>query len=303
MKFNRLESQPDPHVSLLDIVFCLCVVLCFALTVSSFKKNLSKEKENAAKEVVKEVRKEIVKEVVKNNGKVFENRFSGRGGQPKLYIVLNYDPENVGFTVSIGKLEFTYADFRKLICNIDRQESDGNPSFLFSAKLTDGYKKADPKDIYMDLNEEISMLSVSDQRSEDPNWWIVNLFKKKNQKLENDCRKFKLEYTSSSLGNWDSDRIEPKEVTPYDERREKGQPFIWFTVDEEKRRIVLGPKNDQVLLKPNEFVELITSIEGNDGLYLEYRDPETLRYNVNTKIPEWVMIDVIKQLGYGACSN
>lgn len=274
MKFNRSESEPDPQSSFLDIIFCLCVMLCFALANSTFKKGEDTK-----------------------NGTIHENRFVGRGGQPKLKIVLDYD-DDIGFSIRVGEMQFLYSDFRKILCNIERRESDGKPSFLFSAKLTDGYRNVDPKKIYFDLDEKVEMSIIQKIKQQDSNWWIVNVYKKKYHELEMSCRKSKLEFTSKNLGNWDMDQIESKEVTSYQERRNKGKPFIWFTIDMKKKRVVMGPKDSPIFMKPSEFVQFVSSIEGNDGLYIEYRDPNTWKYDSKTKIPNWVIEEIIKPLGY-----
>jgi len=293
MKFVHSESQPDPSKSFLDVIFCLCVMLCFALAVNSFvpKKSQTNETKNQ------------LKKEKKINSKVQVNRFSGRGGQPRLKIVFDYDKDDVGFVVRVGGLKLIYQDFRKIICNIDRKESDGQPSFMFSVKLSDRYKNVKFEEIYFNLNKKICVDTIKKFKEKDSNWWIVNLYKMRYNDLEKCCRKFKFKNTSEYLGNWDSDSIKSKNYTAYEERKKKGKPFIWFTVNNKSKRVVLGPKEDCVVLKPVDFVTFISSIEGNDGFYLEYRDPNTLEYKVNTVIPDWVLKEIIEPLGYDACTE
>jgi hypothetical protein len=275
MKFLKQNSQVDEGNSFLDIILCLCVILILALAVSSIKKE---DKESTQS--------------------VQTNRFSGRGGQPKFKMVLHYDPNDIGFVIKVGKLTILYEDFRRIISHINRQESDGNPSFLFSASLTDGYVDAKTEDVCSDLG--ISLEDGEKARREDPNWWIVNLHKKRFSKLESECVEFKLKYTADHVGNWDGEKIAKKSYSSYDERRKKGKPFIWFTVDSTSKRIVFGPSNNQTKCKPEEFVGLISNISGNDGFYLEYRDSKTLKYDENVEIPQWVLEGVINPLGYGS---
>jgi len=301
MKFTQSNSQLDPNSSFLDIIFCLCVMLCFALAVSSFAKQEAEESKEQEVKKPEESKKSEESSEKQFDGKVQANRFSGRGGQPRLNIVLDYDKNDFGFAIKVGGLELQYKDFRKIICNIDRKESDGQPAFLFSISLSDGYKKATFNDIYYDLDEKISLADIEKAKESNSNWWIVNLYKMHHNALEKYCREFKLKNTSSVLGNWDSDSIESKKYTAYEERRRKGKPFVWFTVDNEAKRVVMGPKDDPVHLKPAEFVTFISSIEGNDGFYLEYRDPNTLKYKKDMAIPDWVLKEIIEPLGYDAC--
>jgi len=373
MKFNHSDSHSDSGGSFLDIVFCLCVVLCLALVAKShlttqrMAENQKKEleirvKEEAIKiveakeaieveeiievveakevikiieaeetieveeiieaEVVAEVREEVVEaieveeiievveakefvEIIEEmgveeqfNGKVQFNRFSGRGGQPKLKIKLHYGES--GLVVLIGDLEFSYKDFRKIICNIDRKESDGSPSFLFSTVFSNGYVEATVDMVYDSLDKKIDKDTIRKAKNADKDWWIVNLYRMRYNDLEKKCRKFKLKNTSLCLGNWDLDSIAPKEYSSYESRKKKGKPFIWFTVDNEEKNVIMGPKEDPVFVSPTDFITLISNIEGYDGFYLEYRDRDSLRYEKNLKVPDWVLKEIINPLGYGA---
>lgn len=274
MKFNRFDAQPDPHVSMLDIIFCLCVVFCFALVVFiQAKHEVEKNKEST----------------------VNHNRFCGGGGQSTLPVLLKFD-KTLGLLVDIDGVELSYVEFRKMLANFDRKEEDDQPSLLISADLDQSYIDADIDDIFNVLNKDVDKDSIQKEKENGGGWYLVNLYKKKHVELEKSCVQFKKKYTTDVLGNWDSMQIKSKEKTGFSERKKKGSPFVWFTVRGDK--IVMGPVGDPVELTAEEFSSVIGSIKGGDGFYIEYRDFKTLHYNVEADMPSWVLDKVFDPMGF-----
>ena len=311
MKFNRESSHQDSNNSFLDVIFCVCVTLCLALVakssfISKKKSDIQRESlietvkveelteiEVVGEEVEELIEIEVVEQINKNIRFV---RFSESGGQPKLKTRLHYGLN--GLTVLIGNLELPYVDFRKIICNIDRKESDGQPYFLFSTMLSNGYVEATVYDVYDGLDEKISIDIIKKEKEKDSIWWIVNLYKMRYSNLEKRCRKFKLDNTSLYLGNWDFDRIVSKNYSSYESRKDKGKPFIWFSVDNEEEAIIMGPKEDPVVISPVDFLIFMSNIEEIGGLYLECRNCDSLKLKKDLEVPSWFVNKVMNPLGY-----
>jgi hypothetical protein len=67
--------------------------------------------------------------------------------------------------------------------------------------------------------------------------------------------------------------------------------------------VILGPINDPLKLSAEEFVNLIGSVKGGDGFYVEYRNLQTLKYNPLEKTPDWVEKNIIDASGFGVFSG
>jgi hypothetical protein len=309
MKLMKSASQADdPHVSFLDVIFCLCVFLVVLLSIMMTLKNHKSINSSAkAAEVTKQDEEQSIEELIKNhivkdNSKKEQSkpsaRFFGRGGQPKLIINVDFY-KDIGLMFEIGGYDFTWYDFRRMICNFDRKEEGGVPAFVFSMNLSRDYTKVTNEEVKnVFKSDSITIDEIQSEKEKNRLYYIFNLYKKYNQDLEKSCNEFKLEYTTKTLGNWDTDRVGEKKLTKFEERRSKGNPYLWFTVDNVNEKILLGPKDDALSLSPEVFVSIIGSIKGSDGFCIEYRNPKTLKYDSTEEVPEWVIKKVIEPLGF-----
>jgi hypothetical protein len=296
MNLKNSASQPDPHVSFLDVIFCLCVFLCVLLSISMSLKN---HQENFSNSIEAE---EIIEVEEAESGRDSQTaRFRGRGGQPKLFVVVDYLES--GLVFQIAGHSFNWFDFRRIVCNLDRKESGENPALLFSFRFEERYLNASFSNIQKELGGVVTVLEIESEKRRDRFHYIFNLYKLANGFLEDHYREFKKKNTTEHLGNWDMERIENKRITVYEERRFLGNPYLWFTVDHENKKVLIGPLNDPLSLDPEVFVDVVSSVKGGDGFYIEYRDPKTLRYNPKEEIPEWVMKEVIDPLGFSMMAS
>lgn len=316
MKLKNITSQSDPHVSFLDISLCLLVVfvLLFAVALMQAKKNFDDEKKQAINSVSKKIQKEkddLIKKIQEQKQKIshvkeelklskLSNRYRGRGGQAHIPIEVYFDDD---FYFKIGSYSYSWRQFRKMICNLDRKEENGKSSLIFHMKYQKSYKELAFDEFFAYFKDKVSVDSITKTFAKENFFDVFCLLKKTDIDFEMSCRKFKIKNTTSYVGNWDGDKIEEREWIKYEERKEFGNPFLWFTVDNENKSIILGPQENPLVLSSKEFVDLIGSVKGGDGFYVEYRDPKTLKYNPLNPIPDWVKREVFDVAGFSSFIN
>jgi hypothetical protein len=327
MKLLNSVAQSDSNSSFLDVTLCLLVVfiLLFAVAIVEVKNTAEKETKEkietqmaSKSEERKEDREKIVglqKEIKKYQFKLAKmkdskkveiesvktvevkntNRYRGRGGQPSIPISVYFDNE---FFFKIGKKAYSWKDFRKLICNINRQEASKNPSLIFSMTFDPSFDNLSLESLNSYFKGKVSKYEIKKAIESNSRFQIISLLKKEDKEFEMSCRKFKLQFTSSDLGNWDIDMIGRRDFTEYSQRRSLDNPYLWFSVDK-NRNVILGPSENHLKLSVEEFIDLIGSIEGGDGFYIEYRDQSTLKYNESQKTPDWVVKNIMDPAGFG----
>lgn len=305
MKLQNSHLQADPHVSFLDVIFCLCVFLVLVLSISMMAQkehkniqiqNDKKVKSSVVKKIIEEEPIKVVQEEIKKKN-INATRFRGRGGQPFMSLKVGYNKEN-GMTINIAGHDFDWFQFRKLICNLDRRESGKQPALIFKITYDKSYMNVADEDIVSSFNDCISLKEVQEMKKKDSYNYLVNIYKKAYCNFEKKFRDFKIKYTTEYLGNWDVEEVGNRSMTDYNDRKELGNPYIWFTVDNKMKKIILGPIDNPLKVDPKDFVDLIASVQGGDGFYIEYRSPKTLKYDQNEEIPEWVVDNVIEPLGF-----
>jgi len=343
MKFKTFHSQPDPHVSFLDVSLCLLVVFCLLFCAAivqtrnsaskNAKENLSikleaqkekyesklKQQNDLDKKKMKDfvektyidfqqkeeeichTREQLKTQKMKNMMLSNPNRYRGRGGQPSLPIVVKFEDGEYYF--DMGSRSYTWPQFRKIICNMDRREEYGNPALIFSIQFEEKARDLQNEQVLSYFGDHVHSLKQYDIKHIPFNYLVFTLLKIKYRNLENRCRKFKAQHTTEIIGNWDGDIVGDRSYTEYNTRKEYGRPYLWFTVDNEERRIILGPPTCPLSMLPFEFVDLLGAIKGGDGFYVEYRDPDSLEYNPEVKIPDWVVKCVLEPAGYGKISD
>jgi hypothetical protein len=335
MKLLNSTSQSDSSSSFLDVALCLLVVFILLFAVAIVEVRNSAEKETKKAERVKEtVEAKIVlksEEIQENNKKIASlekmiksyqsqlakskkkveekivktieakntNRYRGRGGQPSIPISVSFDNR---FLFKIGERVYSWKEFRKLICNIDRQESSKNPSLIFSMTFDPSFDNLSLEALNEYFDGRVSKYEIKKAIESNSRFQIISLLKKEDKEFEMSCRKFKLQFTSSDLGNWDVDMIGSRDFTEYSQRRSLDNPYLWFSVDK-NRNVILGPSENHLKLSVEEFIDLIGSIEGGDGFYIEYRDQKTLKYNESQKTPDWVVKNIMDPAGFGNISE
>jgi len=335
MKLLNSVSQSDSSSSFLDVALCLLVVfiLLFAVAIVEVRNTAERETKEAVEvkesveakmtlksEKIKEDRKTIESlekkiesfqlQLAESKKKVEEkiveaveikntNRYRGRGGQPSIPITVSFDSQ---FLFKIGKKTYSWKEFRKLICNINRQESSKNPSLIFSMTFDPSFDALSIDKLNKYFEGRVSRYEIKKAIESNSRFQIISLLKKEDKEFETSCRKFKLQFTSSDLGNWDVDMIGSRDFTEYSQRRSLDNPYLWFSVDE-NRNVILGPSDNHLKLSVEEFIDLIGSIEGGDGFYIEYRDLSTLKYNESQKTPDWVEDKIMDPAGFGNVSE
>ncbi len=120
-----------------------------------------------------------------------------------------------------------------------------------------------------------------------------------NSQLDYERRNFKKPLTNMIEKDERRAKFEDNMEKKYMEYRKRGKPCLWFTADPEKQRIILGPLFDPLILTPKQFVEdILSSIKGGDGFYIEYRGINDLKGEVNEMPPEWIIKKVLEPSGY-----
>lgn len=302
MRLQSSPFQPDPHVSFLDVIFCLCVFLCCLLSIMLTIKDKAINQVQIKEVVVEKI--VFQEKEVKRTGKedLHTARFRGRGGQPIMNVKAVYY-DDVGLIFEIASYQYTWFGFRKLMCNLDRREASGQPAMVFQVEYDFSYRNVSLDVLAGHLDGIVTRDEIQQMKKEDPNNYIVNLYKKANEYAEKKYREFKVKYTTKYLGNWDLEKVGERLFTEYSERKEYGDPYLWFTVDNENKKIILGALDDPLSMSSVQFVDLIASVRGGDGFYIEYRSPETLKYDSEEKIPDWVVKEIIKPLGFSMVAN
>ena len=84
MRLQSSPFQPDPHVSFLDVIFCLCVFLVMLVSILMSVKDVA-ESEAVQKSV------EVAQKEVEEQEDMRTTRFRGRGGQPVMKVHVFYD--------------------------------------------------------------------------------------------------------------------------------------------------------------------------------------------------------------------
>ena len=301
----RLQSSPfqsDPHVSFLDVIFCLCVFLCCLLSIMLTVKDKTASELKVKKVVVEKIvfqERKIEQPIVEN---IHSTRFRGRGGQPTLDIRVVYF-DDVGLCFEISGYQYTWFGFRKLLCNMDRREASEQPAMVFRVSYDFSYRNVSVDTLMSHLDGYTTPEEIVKMKKIDSNNYILNLYKKAHKCREEEYRDFKIKYTTKDLGNWDTQEVGNRKYTDYSERKNLGDPYLWFTVDNKNKKVLMGPLNNPLRMSPEQFVDLIGSIRGGDGFYIEYRSPETLKYNSDEKIPAWVVDEIIEPLGFSMMAS
>jgi hypothetical protein len=193
-------------------------------------------------------------------------------------------------------LKFSFDELCKLTSCIDRREETGHPVFIYELKNTNELKNTDKRTLLTALSLPVTTDNLESINVEDP-FFIINMLKKNNKTYEK-CKNFKLEHTTKTVGNWESDVTESRCFTEYSERKHFGHPFLWFYVDEKTQEVLFGPQDEPLRIKPQQFVYLMDKITGNDGFYIEYRDIDDLKKKNGIHPPEWVMKEIITASGF-----
>jgi len=288
MNLQNSLSQPDPHVSFLDVIFCLVVFLFVLLMISMSAQKSSDQQVKVAKAKAQEESKQKP---------IQSTRFRGRGGQPIMKITFSYK-KDLGLMANIAGHDFTWFEFRQMVCNFDRREGGSQPALIFSALCDKSYSNVSIDDLEKEFSGLLTRNQIEAAKVKNANYYIMNLYKKAHTDFEKECRNFKKKNTTKYLGNWDNKEIGIRKYTSYGVRKSLGSPYLWFTIDRDKEMIVLGSTKNPLLIDPDTFIDVVSSIRGGDGFYIEYRSPETLKYNSNDKIPDWVVNKVIEPLGF-----
>ena len=151
------------------------------------------------------------------------NRYKGRGGQPSIAIGVFFDN---GFLFKIGKRAYSWEDFRKLICNINRQESLGDPSLLFSLTFDSSFDNISTEQLQRYFKNNVSRYEIKKAIESNSRFQIISLLKKADEKFEKSCRGFKIKFTTSEIGNWDGDIVGSRDWTGYNQRKSLDNPYL-----------------------------------------------------------------------------
>lgn len=230
-----------------------------------------------------------------NQSLIWPNRFLGRGGQPHLEIQLQHHKQK-GFYWTLNKsIELSYLDFKKLHANIDRRESNQDATLLYKISLGHSITKNMSRP---ELENMIQNKIPSKPKTIDLLKLIYQHLDQKYLQEIDLCHLHRMKFTTATVGNFGQHQYQPIALSSFKDRKDKGAPYLWFTINPIEKKILLGPLARPLTLNPEVFVNILGAIKGSDGFYLEYRSPDDLQGEQASSPPLWVVKDVLEPSGY-----